>query len=247
MKGAESMSFLYSLSHIDFDRLKTKRDALTLLEKHHYESFEFCENTAQLNIAIGKELGLSDDELYILFQCGIFHDIGKLGMPVELIDYPGAFTIQMYKEMKKHTIGGRDILMHIKAEKEIVQTAHYHHNNYDGSGYPGGLYEDEIPLFARITRISDSSDAYMSKRCYKENGPINGLLKDIEGFKNTSYDPGLVDILAIVHHKIMHASHVDGTDRPSQSLYMFYLAQMYGEDIMGRFFEENQLLKNKKA
>lgn len=232
------MTFEYSLSHIDFSKNSTKKSLLTLLKEHDGDSFMYCMNTGQLNMAIGKELNKTKEELYILFQCGIFHDIGKLGMSHDFINYPGSFTIQMYTEMKKHTSGGGVILEKVNAEKELIETAKHHHCNFDGSGYPGGYYYNEIPIHARITRISDSVDAYMSKRCYKEGGPTNGVLDDLNQYKGTSYDPDLLDAFARVHKKIMDVSHKDGNDHPSQKLYMHFLEEIYGTTQKDKFIKE---------
>ena len=100
-------------------------------------------------------------------------------MERDFINYPGAFTLQMYNEMKKHAIGGGELLMKLNAPQEYIDTANYHHCNFDGSGYPGNLFEEEIPFVSRLTRLSDSIDAYLSKRCYKEGGPANEALSDV--------------------------------------------------------------------
>ena len=232
------MNYDYSISYIDFSKYASKKLLLEYLEEHDQESYEFCLNTGQLNMAIAKELGEKKDSLYILFQCGVFHDIGKLGMSRNFINYPGSYTIQMYSEMKKHTSGGGVILERINAEKELIETAKFHHCNFDGSGYPGGFYYNEIPLHARITRVSDSVDAYMSKRCYKEGGPTNAVLDDLNQYKGTSYDPLILDAFSKVHNNIMRASHNEGNDRPSQNLYMHFLDVIYGTKEKVKFVEE---------
>lgn len=232
------MSFEYSVAYIDFSKYSTKNKLLSLLEKHDEDSFMFCINTGQLNMAIAKELGKTKDDLYLLFQCGVFHDIGKLGMSHDFINYPGSYSIQMYTEMKKHTSGGGIILETINAEKELIETAKYHHCNFDGSGYPGGFYYHDIPLHARITRISDSVDAYMSKRCYKEGGPTNAVLEDLKQYKGTSYDPDLIEAFARVHKNVMEKSHKDGNDHPSQKLYMHFLEEIYGDEQKNKFIKE---------
>jgi putative nucleotidyltransferase with HDIG domain len=237
-KGGGEMGYEYSVSNIDFSKYSSKKSLLDLLEEHDKDSFIFCLNTGQLNMAIAKELGKKPEELYLLFQCGVFHDIGKLGMSHDFINYPGSYTIQMYTEMKKHTSGGGIILETINAEKELIETAKFHHCNFDGSGYPGGFYYNEIPLHARITRISDSVDAYMSKRCYKDGGPTNAVLDDLKQYKGTSYDPDLIEAFSRVHKNVMDISHRDGNDHPSQKLYMHFLDKLYGEKEKERFLLE---------
>lgn len=232
------MTFEYSISHIDFTKYSNKKLLLELLKEHEKNSFLYCLNTGLLNSAIGQELGKDEDDLFLLFQCGVFHDIGKLGMSNDFINYPGSYTIQMYMEMKKHTSGGGLILEAINAEKELIETAKYHHCNFDGSGYPGGFYYNEIPLHARITRISDSVDAYMSKRCYKDGGPTNAVLSDLKHYRGSSYDPELIDCFEAIHKKVMNLTHKEGNDNPSQVMYMYFLEKVYGSDQKNRFLEE---------
>lgn len=235
------MSFKYSVEHIDFNVVHAKEDLLLLLKEHDPDSFHYCVYTGQLNYAIGVELGLDTENLNILFECGLFHDTGKLGMEYNFINYPGAYTIEMYSEMKKHTAGGGLLLEKVNAHKEIVQTAKYHHCNFDGSGYPGGFYYDEIPLFARVTRISDSVDAYMSKRCYKDGGPTNEVYDDLMQYSGTSYDPELLEAFLKVHKNVMKMCHKDGFDRPSKDVYMHFLKTIYCKNFKNEVVEKLDL------
>lgn len=227
------MTFVYSLEHLDLSKIKTKEDLLVLMEKHDFESFSYCVHTAKLNYAIALEYGLDQEKdkesLRILFECGLFHDIGKIGMVQEFINYPSSYTIEMYNEMKKHTSGGGFLLEHIHAEKELAETAKFHHCNFDGSGYPGDLYYEEIPFHARLTRLSDSIDAYMSKRCYKDGGPTFEVLQDVEQYKGTSYDPKIIEAFERVHKNIMELARKSGIDRPSKTAYIQYLSAIYCE------------------
>ena len=227
--------FLYDISYIDFNTIQSKKDLMAFMQKHDSSSLRYCINTGLINVSIAKVLGITDEqELYLFFQCGLFHDVGKLGMSYEFLNYPNSYSLQMYNEMKKHTVGGADILQKINADPELIATARYHHCNYDGTGYPGGLFEDEIPLTARITRISDSVDAYLSKRCYKDGGPTKEVWEDLNQFSGTSYDPALLQCFSAVHSKIMYDCHVIGIDQPSQELYMYKLKELFASEFEGR-------------
>lgn len=232
------MNFQYSFSHINLSSITSKKDLIDLLNTHDFNSFFYSLHTAQLNMAISKELQESFETQYLHFQCGLFHDVGKIGMSKEFLNYPDSYTMEMYQEMKKHTIGGGTLLEHIHADTALIETAKLHHCNFDGTGYPGELYYKEIPLHARITRISDSIDAFMSKRCYKEGGPTNEVLQDLSQYKGSSYDPDLLDVFTSIHNKVMKESHKLGEDRPSQRMYMFILYQIYGTECITRFIEE---------
>lgn len=239
-----NQNFLYSLNHINFKNIISKKDIVQLLQSHDSDSFTYSFNTAALNYAIAKTYGITEKQtLRLYFESGLFHDTGKVGMSYEFINYPGSYTLNMYNEMKKHAQGGAQMLSIINAEHELIDTCNYHHCNYDGSGYPGGLYGEEIPLSARITRISDSVDAYLSKRCYKEGGPAKEALDDLKQYSGTSYDPELINCFSMVHNKIIEECHKLGEDRPSQSMYMFFLVKLFlidfeiqkAEDILDLF------------
>jgi putative nucleotidyltransferase with HDIG domain len=233
------MTFEYSLKHIDLSKLHNKVDLLILLKNHDYNSFIYSLRTAQITYAICSEMKMSKKDLEINFLCGLFHDIGKLGMSKDFINYPSSYTIEMYEQMKNHPQGGAYLLSYVHAEPELINNSNYHHCNYDGSGYPGGLYEKEIPIHPRLTRISDSIDAYLTKRCYKEGGPAKGVLDDLMQFTETSYDPELLDYFAIVHRKTMRICHRHGHDRPSQDVYMYYLNSIYNpENIYPEFLKK---------
>lgn len=229
---AHSKKYLYDISHIDFSTITSKRDILVLLNEHDKDSFTFSFHTASINYAIAKELGVQDPEdLRLLFEAGFLHDIGKLGMSADFINYPGSYTLMMYNEMKKHPQGGAEILERIQADNQILEAVKFHHCNVDGSGYPGGLFGKEIPLSARITRISDSLDAYLSKRCYKEGGPAREALDDLKQYVGTSYDPELIECFSVIHNRILRECHLIGEDRPSQSMYMYFLVKLYLYDF----------------
>ena len=228
----QNKKFLYDYSYIDFSKTTSKKDVLVLLRRHDKDSFKYSFHTAAFNYAIAKELGVEDpNDLRTMFESGLFHDVGKLGMSYDFINYPGSYTLMMYNEMKKHSQGGAEILEKVNADIEIVEAAKYHHCNIDGSGYPAGLYGKEIPLSARITRISDSIDAYLSKRCYKEGGPAYEALFDLKQYSGTSYDDELIACFEVIHNRIMKECHLTGEDRPSQEMYVHFLTKLYLYDF----------------
>lgn len=232
------MKFSYSLSHIDSSSVRSLEDISKMLFEHDRDSFVFSIGTAELNVAIGKEMGLSDSELFLLFQCGIYHDTGKLGMEYDFINFPDMFTSEMFEEMKKHTVGGAEILEKANAHQQIIETAKFHHCNYDGKGYVHQLKGDDIPLYARITRVSDSVDAYMSKRAYKKGGPAKEVLNDLKQFEGTWYDPTILSYFEKVHESIMRMCVLYGIDQPSHDLYMYFLHINYPTNFKKRELED---------
>jgi len=144
---------------------------------------------------IAEALGLSDEECDVIEQAAPLHDIGKIGIPDKLLLKSGSFNDQEREEMKSHTVIGYEILKDSPSRflQMGAEIALYHHEKYDGSGYPYGLKGEEIPLCARIVAVADVYDALTSTRPYKIAWPIEKALSFLEQYKGTYFDPDCVD------------------------------------------------------
>lgn len=131
------------------------------------------DRVAQYSILIGKKLGLSYEDLEILRIGGLFHDIGKIGIPDNILLKTSKLTDSEYNEIKKHPSIGAYILENSKVFKDIIPIVLHHHERYDGKGYPDNLKGEDIPFMARIVSVSDSFDAMTSKRSYRDSLSIN--------------------------------------------------------------------------
>ena len=164
-------------------------------------------------VEIAKELGLKEEDFYILEHASCMHDIGKLGIDDAILLKPGKLTADERKEVEKHSEIGAGILDNPTSTimEEARRIALYHHEKWDGNGYPKGLKEEEIPLYARIVAIADVFDALVSKRCYKDEYPAS-VAKDIilEG-RGTHFDPKCVDAFERAFDKlvIIHKNYKD--------------------------------------
>jgi diguanylate cyclase (GGDEF)-like protein/PAS domain S-box-containing protein/putative nucleotidyltransferase with HDIG domain len=139
----------------------------TLHEKHPREE-EHSKRVSELSYSLGKVIGLKDDRLNLLRTAGLLHDIGKIAIDYAIIDKAGALTDEEYLEVKKHPEIGYRILKSSIEYEDIAKTVLYHHERIDGSGYPKGIREDEIPLESKIISIADAYDAMVSLRPYKK-------------------------------------------------------------------------------
>lgn len=151
-------------------------------------------NVAFYSMLIGKWMKMSEDQMKILIQAGILHDIGKMRVDNKILNKPGKLTYEEFQEMKKHTIYGYNIIR----EKDdigdnIKKAVISHHERMDGSGYPYGLAGDSINLYARIIAIADTYDAMTSNRVYK---------KKVTPFK--SFDMFLQEGLALYDIEILN-------------------------------------------
>jgi putative nucleotidyltransferase with HDIG domain len=120
---------------------------------------------------IAERLGLSEDEQQLAHQCGLVHDIGKIGLPPGLLEKPGALTLGERRQMEKHSEIGERILAKVEDYAEIAKIVRHHHERWDGQGYPDGIAELEIPLISRIISVADAYNAMTSDRPYRDAMP----------------------------------------------------------------------------
>ncbi len=155
--------------------------------------------------AIGKKLGLTDEQLELLKYGSPLHDIGKLGIPDYILLKPKKLTPEEWEIMKLHTIIGAEILQgsKIKYLKAAEKIALFHHERWDGTGYPHGLKGKEIPLFARITAIADVFDALTTNRPYRKAIDIEIAFKMIKEEAGTHFDPELVKVFLDIKKEIV--------------------------------------------
>ena len=161
--------------------------------KDHY-TFGHSTRVAYFSVVTGKELNLSDDELYDLELAALFHDIGKIGTPDELLNKPKHLIPEEFNVMKKHPQESYKILKQFKYFEKIALYAKHHHERYDGRGYPDQLIGESIPLFSRIILIADTFDAITSSRPYRKGLPRQVAFDELKRFSGTQFDPNLVDM-----------------------------------------------------
>lgn len=126
-----------------------------------------CERLAFISVALGISLGLDRVSLLALYRGGYLHDVGKVGIPDSILFKPGKLTAEEWVTMRSHSVRGEEICRHLKSLSAVLPIIRYHHERWDGSGYPDGLRGDQIPLLARILQIADIYDALTSARPYK--------------------------------------------------------------------------------
>jgi putative two-component system response regulator len=144
---------------------------------------------------IARRMGKGEQEQDTVYYIGLLHDIGKIGIPDTIINKPDKLTIEEYELIKEHPAIGADILKDMTEIPEASIGAHWHHERYDGKGYPDGLAGDEIPEYARIIGVADAYDTMSSKRSYRDVLPQDVVRKEIEAGRNTQFDPAIADIL----------------------------------------------------
>ena len=144
---------------------------------------------------MAKRYGYDEKSQEKIFMMGLLHDVGKIGVPDEVINKPGRLTDEEFAAIKKHPGIGGKILGNIKEMPELAAGAKWHHERYDGKGYPEGIAGEEIPEEARIIAVADAYDAMTSNRSYRGALPIEIVRGEIENGKDNQFDPKFVDIM----------------------------------------------------
>ncbi len=151
------------------------------------------DRVSEYSVLIGRKVGLPEDQIKTLKVGGLFHDIGKIGIPDSILLKPGKLTDDEYSEIKNHPSIGAHILGSAEIFKDIIPIVKHHHEKFDGRGYPSGLKGEEIPYLARIAAIADTFDAMTSRRSYRDALDLQYVRDEIEKCKGTQFDPQLAD------------------------------------------------------
>ncbi|MBI5234168.1 MAG: HD domain-containing protein [Deltaproteobacteria bacterium] len=152
------------------------------------------ERVTNYAVAIGSAMGLSLKTLDDLRIAGLLHDIGKIGTYDEILNKPDKLTDKEYEIMKNHPARGAEVLEPIKELRHIVPWIKYHHETYDGKGYPDGLKGTEIPLEARILSVADTFDSMTAERPYRPTPGFENAIMELKKFSNIQFDPEVVDV-----------------------------------------------------
>ena len=141
---------------------------------------------------IAKRMGLPEDEVQNICYSGLLHDAGKISVPDAVLNKPGKLTDEERKTIQSHTVAGGKMLKQLSSIKGIRETALYHHERYDGTGYPEGLKGEDIPLYARIVGVADSYDAMSSNRVYRRHLNKDEIIEEIQQGAATQFDPDIL-------------------------------------------------------
>ncbi len=166
--------------------------ALALDAKDEYTSGH-SGRVSEISVIIAKELGMSDTAIENIRLAGLIHDIGKIGVKEEILNKPGALTVQEFEHIKTHPVIGERILKPIVEEREILDMVRLHHERFDGRGYPDGLSGERIPRGAAIMALGDAYDAMTSDRPYRKSLGNSIAVEEIKKGYGTQFTPGVVD------------------------------------------------------
>lgn len=144
---------------------------------------------------IAKEFGYKGEELDHIYYIALLHDCGKIAVPDAVLNKPGKLTDEEFAVIKSHTVRGGEILRSFKSLKDGEMGALYHHERYDGKGYPEGKAGEDIPFVARMICVADSFDAMNSNRVYRKMLTKEKIISEIEDNKGRQFDPKVADVM----------------------------------------------------
>lgn len=152
------------------------------------------ERVSDFIVAVATKMGMGLEEIESLRLTGLLHDIGKLGIPEEILNKPSKLTEEEYEVVKKHPLLGAEILSTIKQFRSMFSAIASHHERYNGKGYPKGLKGEEIPLVGRILAVADAYEAMTAARPYRKPRSHEEIINELIENKGKQFDPKIVDI-----------------------------------------------------
>lgn len=169
---------------------------IKMLEMYDIYTKGHSENVANLSLTIAEEMGLSDRMVLDAYWAGMVHDIGKLLIPTKVLNKRSELDDSEYNMIKHHAVWGSKSLAGSETLQHISRYILYHHEKWDGTGYPKGLEGEEIPLISQILAVADSWDAMTSNRAYRDHLSQEAALYEIEKNRGTQFAPAVVDVFS---------------------------------------------------
>lgn len=164
------------------------------LQEYDKCTYQHSLRVAELSLAVGKKMKLSECECNDLYIAGLLHDIGKIEIPSEIIQTERKLNFSEYELIKEHPLIGYNMIVNENFNENILNGVIAHHERLDGSGYPYQLLDRDISLYARIIGVTDSFDAMTSDRSYSKKIPIRDAINELNE-RNEMYDESIINIL----------------------------------------------------
>jgi HD-GYP domain-containing protein (c-di-GMP phosphodiesterase class II) len=175
----------------------------SLIDAKDGYTHKHSERVAQFGVRIARHLGFDADSRAVVELSGLLHDVGKIGVPDAILNKPGKLTDEEFRQMRLHPLHGARILSQIQSDRvvSILPGVKYHHERWDGKGYPEGLKGEEIPLLGRVLGVADFLDALTSDRSYRKSLTLEEALNMVKDLQGQAFDPAVVKAALELHEK----------------------------------------------
>ena len=215
--GMAILLYMFVLVDLNESVERAKRQEREFYQKEHEREHEMFEQTAEALASaidakdkythghssrvaaysqqIARAAGMSDEECEKVYFAALLHDVGKIGIPDDIINKDGKLTDEEFAQIKMHPVYGNHILSRIQRSPDLSIGAHHHHERYDGRGYPDRLKGNDIPEIARIIGVADAYDAMTSKRSYRDPIPQDKVREELVKGMGTQFDPEYANIM----------------------------------------------------
>lgn len=161
------------------------------------------ERVAALGVRLAHQLGFDADHRAVVELSGLLHDVGKIGVPDAILNKPGRLTDAEFREMRLHPLHGARILSNIQSQRvaNLLPGVKYHHERWDGTGYPEGLAGEQIPLLGRLLGVADFLDALTSDRSYRKGSTLEEAVRMLKELEGLAFDPVVVKAALELHER----------------------------------------------
>ena len=188
------------------------------LEECDSDTEQHVRRTQEMGAELGRRIELSDIQQSKLALLCLLHDIGKVGVPMEILNKPGKLTDEEWKIMRSHVEKGYEIAMSNTELRQIAEEIRHHHERWDGNGYPDGLSRESIPVLSRVIAVVDAFDAMINDRPYRKGMPIPKAIEELKSCAGSQFDPYIVsEFIRFVSEKYADSLAADSKQRTAAS------------------------------
>jgi HD-GYP domain-containing protein (c-di-GMP phosphodiesterase class II) len=199
---AEALSMRDAVAQLNHGYERPIADLVDAIEWKDVYTLGHVRRVATYAVMIGRELGMSTHEMRSLALGAQMHDVGKIGVPDRILTKPTKLTDDEFEVIKQHVGRGYEIAMSVRALHDAVDAIRYHHERWDGTGYPTGLAGEDIPLNARIVAVADAFDAMTSGRVYQPAVTKEDAFAELRRCAGSHFDPRVVSAFGIAINRL---------------------------------------------
>jgi len=207
-----------------------------IIEKRDSYTAGHTQRVAEYSLLIAKELNLSKVKQDEVYKASILHDIGKISTPDSILLKPGQLNNLEFEIIKEHAQVGYDLLKNVEIYKNIAEIMRYHHERYDGHGYPEGIKGNEIPLLSQIMIVADAFDAMTTNRIYKPRKSVGDAIEELQELSEKQFHPKIVQAAAIALKDIHLEEQI--TQEPKTKMEKERFSYFYRDQVTGVFNKE---------